>query len=325
MAVTFMPDLRPHLHISREQLETLKISTEDAVRSVETLLKGVRNGTVWSAPKAVIQPPDGRYMMATLCAADQPPYMAVKALLLNPKNRDRGLKDIQSVVTLLASDTGLPVATMDGNWVTEIRTAAISAFAAKNLARSDSEITSFIGCGIQAHQHLRALVEMFPLREIRAFGRGSANRDSLCLLAESMGLKAVASTSAESAILGSDIVVSTVTLSQDMEPFVNPKWLKEGSFACITDLGGPWMKQPKTAFDRIFVDDLAQESKMTRPMVDLTQVTGDLLDLADPEFIGRRTNEEKSAFFFRGIGLGDLAIAALAFEKFRHQGRTVSQ
>ena len=304
------------IHINRLELEALPISTTEVVSAIEHLLLGLTKGTVWTAPKAVIQPPDGRYMMATLCASEDPPFMAVKALLLNPHNRVRGLQDIQSVVTLLASDTGVPAATMDGNWVTEVRTAGISAVAAKILARPESRVAAFIGCGIQAHGHLRAFVDLFPLREIRAFGRGSANRDSLCHLAESLGLIAIASESAESAIAGADLVISTVTLSQDMSPFVDPRWLKAGAFACITDLGGPWMRDHVSAFDRIVIDDLAQESHMARTMVDLSRVSGDLAGLVSGEIEGRTSLNEKTAFFFRGIGIGDLAVAALAYQKF---------
>ncbi len=75
--------------------------------------------------------PDVRYMMATLAAADDPPVLAVKSLLLNPRNSGQGLKPINVLVTLLDSETGLPLAVIDGNWVTAMRTTALSAVAAK--------------------------------------------------------------------------------------------------------------------------------------------------------------------------------------------------
>jgi ornithine cyclodeaminase/alanine dehydrogenase len=66
--------------------------------------------------------------------------------MLNPRNRERGLPDINAAVTLLDSDTGLPLAIIDGNWVTAVRTAGLSAVAAKRLARPDASIAAFIGC-----------------------------------------------------------------------------------------------------------------------------------------------------------------------------------
>src|SRR5262245_65826622 len=95
--------------------------------------------------------------MATLAMADDPPYMAVKSLLLNPRNPERGLPSINSLVTLLDGNTGVPLAVMDGNWITAVRTAGVSAVAAKRLARPDSSIAAFVGCGVQARTHADAL------------------------------------------------------------------------------------------------------------------------------------------------------------------------
>ena len=113
-----MSETRNFLYLSEQALAGLGITTTEAVSAIEHLIRGQgkgqgksedgREGTVWSAPKAVIQPPDGRYMMATLAAADDPPFLSVKALLLNPANPKRGLKQINAMVTLLDSDTGLP-------------------------------------------------------------------------------------------------------------------------------------------------------------------------------------------------------------------------
>jgi ornithine cyclodeaminase/alanine dehydrogenase-like protein (mu-crystallin family) len=190
------------LYLSQRTLRGLALTTEEVVDSIERLIRGRRQARVWNAPKAVIQPPDGRYMMATLSAADDPPFLAVKSAILNPRNRDRGLPDINAAVTLLDSDTGLPVAIVDGNWVTAVRTAGLSAVAAKRLARPESAIAAFIGCGVQAHSHLHAFATLFPLKAIRAFGRGTANRDALCLAAERLGLAAVASDTAREALQG---------------------------------------------------------------------------------------------------------------------------
>ena len=64
--------------------------------------------------------------LATLAVADDPPYMAVKALLVIPANPERELSVINSSITLLDSRTGLPVAVMDGNWVTALATHSIN-------------------------------------------------------------------------------------------------------------------------------------------------------------------------------------------------------
>jgi len=307
-------------YLSEPLLERLSITTGEAVACIERLIIGQRDGRVWCAPKSVLYPGDERYIMATLAVADEPRVVATKSLVLNPRNRERGLPVLRSLVSLLDSEAGEPLAVLDGNWVTAKRTAALSAVAAKRLARPDSACIGFIGCGVQARSHLEAFCDLFPLREIRAFGRGAANRDALCRAAEARGLKAVASATARGAIEEADIVVSSVTLLPNPVPFLDARWLKPGVFATITDLATSWLPGGMAAFERIVIDDLEQEAKMSKPMVAPLLVAGDLSGLVAGDLPGRATAEERSAFVFRGLAVGDLALAALAYQRAKAAG-----
>jgi len=258
--------------------------------------------------------------MATLAVADEPGVVATKSLVLNPRNPARGLHAINSLVTLLDSETGLPLAVIDGNWVTARRTAGLSAVAAKRLARPDSRVIAFIGCGVEARSHLDAFHDIFPLSEIRAFGRGTENRDALCRAGEAQGLKAVASATAKDAITDADLVVTTVTLSHGMTPFLDARELKAGAFATVTDLALPWLPEGMKAFDRIVIDDLEQEAKMSKPMVARELVAGDLAALVAGDLPGRQSAEERTAFVFRGVALGDLAVAGLIYRRAKASG-----
>ena len=304
-------------YLSGEVLAALDLSTIDVIESIETLITGCANETVWSAPKAVILPDDGRYMMAALAAADDPPYLAVKTVIMNPRNSTKNLPQINGLVTMLDSDTGLPVAILDGNWITAVRTAGLSAVAAKHMARSDSSTVAFIGCGVQAKSHLRAFAEMFPLAEIRVFGRGQANIDSLCEVAENMSLKSIRCSTGEEAVRNADLIVSSVTYSSGLIPFLDANWLKSGAFASITDLGAPWMKDTFSAFNQVAIDDMEQEAVLPNKLAPPQYVTGDLSGLVLGKFTGRDSKEDRNAFIFRGHALGDLALSALALQKSR--------
>jgi len=312
-----MHKLNSFLYLSQKDLENLGLTTAEIVESLEHLIRGRARSQVWAAPKAAVAPPDGRFMMATLAATDDPPFLAVKSLVLNPRNPEHGLSAINSSITLLDSNTGIPVAVMDGNWVTAIRTAAASAVAAKHMAKSNASIIAFIGCGVQAHSHLRAFAELFPLTEIRAFGRGSANRDALCHSAEAIGLTAVASPSAQAALHDADIVITSIPLTVQVEPFLDGRWLKPGAFVSSTDLALPWIPEGMPAFDRIIIDDLEQESSMPEPMVKPSLVLGDISGLVMGKVCGRHGEKERTAFVFRAVALGDLALAALAYQRAR--------
>ena len=301
-------------HLSYEDCAQLGVTTADVVKSIEDLILARAEDKMWNAPKAVILPPDGRYLMAALAACADPPLLAVKSVVLNPRNPDKGLKIINGVVTLLDAETGLPLATVDGNWVTALRTAGLSAVAAKYLGRPDSSVAAFIGCGVQAHSHLDAFADLFPLQEVRALGRGTANRDALCEAARAKGLIAVASVNAEEAITGADLIVTSVTREVAREPFLDAGWLKPGAFAAITDIAEPWIPATLSAIERVIIDDLEQEA-VSEPTVDPGLVKGDLTGLVQGTVSGREREEELNAFVFRGLALGDLALAGLAYRR----------
>jgi ornithine cyclodeaminase/alanine dehydrogenase len=307
-------------YLSRSVLERLAITTHEAVDSIEQLILGQRRGQVWCAPKVVVLPGDDRYIMATLAVADEPRVVATKSLVLNPRNRDRGISVINSLVTLLDSETGLPLAIVEGNWVTARRTAGLSAIAAKRLARPDSASIAFIGCGVEARSHLDAFCDLFPVREIRAFGRGTENRDALCRIAEARGLTAIASKTAQEAVEGADLIVTSVTLVPNLAPFLDARWLKPGAFLTSTDLALPWVAEGMGAFQRIVIDDLEQEAKMSKPMIPPALVVGDLSGLVSGEIAGRAGAEERTAFVVRGLAVGDLALAALAYRRAKASG-----
>jgi ornithine cyclodeaminase/alanine dehydrogenase len=307
-------------YLSPTVLEGLEITTREAVDIIERMILGQRGGSVWCAPKAVVLPGDERYIMATLAVADEPGVVVTKSLVLNPRNRERGIKVINSLVTLLDSETGLPLVVVEGNWITARRTAGLSAVAAKRLARPDSASIGFIGCGVEARSHLDALCDLYPIRGISAFGRGAENRDALCRAAEARGLTAIASKTARDAVADADIVVTSITLLPNVEPFLDAQWLKPGAFVTSIDLALPWFPESFEAFQTIVIDDLEQETKMSKPMVAPALVTGDLSALVCGDIAGRKSARELTAFAFRGLAVGDLALAALAYQRAKASG-----
>ncbi|WP_193368659.1 ornithine cyclodeaminase family protein [Pelagibius marinus] len=310
-----MTDLKNIPFLSEAALAGLGITTGEVIESIESMIAGSARSAVWSAPKAVIQPGDGRYMMAALAAADDPALLAVKTVVLNPRNTERGLAQINGLVTLLSSDTGLPVAILDGNWITAVRTAGLSATAARHLAREDSAVAAFIGAGVQARSHLAAFADIYPLEEVRIFARGRANIDRLSEAAAALGLSVVVCASPEEAARPADLLVTSVTYSPALEPFLDADWLKPGAFAAVTDLAAPWKKESFTAFDRLVIDDMAQEAALPNKLAPPEAVSGDLTGLVLGEIAGRESPQERSAFIFRGHALGDLALSALACRK----------
>ncbi len=310
-----MPAREPIKHLDAERLAALAIPVRDVVSRIEALIESQAAGRVWAAPKATFETPDGRYVMNTMAAATDPPILVVKSLVLNPRNPADGLPLMNAIITVQDAETGLALLTMDGNWVTAVRTAALSATAARRLARKEAGTIAFIGCGEQARHHLAAFADLFPLTTVVACGRGRANVDRLCQTAAGLGLAARVAAAPRDALAEADLIVSSVTRDPAMAPFLDAAWIGEGAFAALTDLAEPWHPQGLNTFDSIVIDDLAQERAMSKKLVRPELVAGDLAGLVRGIIPGRRTPTERTAFIFRGHALGDFAMASLVYDR----------
>ena len=304
-------------HISEEDLLGLDIKAQDVTAIIEHVIHSGASGKVWAAPKAVIDPPDSRYIMATLAVIDEPPIVATKSLVLNEENLDAGLPQINSLVTLLHGVTGVPLATLDGNWITAIRTAGLSATAAKHLAKPDAISIGFVGTGVQAQNHLKIFKDMFPLNQINVFGRGQKNIDTLCKLGRELGLNAEVAETAQDAVQDVDIVVTSVTHTGVDGAFLDASWLSPGAFLSSVDLGLPWYKESFSTLDCLIIDDLIQEGTLPNKLANTDDVDGDISGLISGEVKGRMKQVDRTAFVFRGHALGDLALSVLAYQKYK--------
>ena len=289
------------------------LSPSTLADAIERLFAERAAGRAWSTPKSMILPPDGRLLMTMMAACEDPPVMAVKSLVMNSANSEQGLPQINAQVTLTNAQTGAPLGVVDGNWVTEARTAALSLVAARRMARPDAVSLALVGTGVQGRAHLSALAAEFPLERVFLVGRGRANLDRLAARALDLGIEPV-ECDAESALRAADMTVTSISYTQDTEPFLDAGWIKPGSFTAVTDTFVPWRRETLGAFDRCIIDDLEQEREMTaRRLLSLDVVAGDLGGLLAGEVAGRQ-GDERTLFAFRGHALADLAAALLAHQ-----------
>lgn len=300
--------------LTAETLRALPLTPSALADGIEHAFSERAAGRAWSTPKSMILPPDGRLLMTMMAACEDPPVMAVKSLVMNAANPADGLPQINAQVTLTDARTGAPLATLDGNWVTELRTAALSLVAARRMANPDAGSLALIGTGVQGRAHLSALAAEFPLQRVFLVGRGRTNLDRLAALALDLGIEPI-ECDAESALRAADLTVTSISYTQDTAPFIDGGWLKQGSFTSVTDTFVPWRRETLPAFGRCIIDDLEQERAMTaRKLLPLDAIHGDLGELLDGALSGRDTPDQRTLFAFRGHALADLAAALLAYQ-----------
>ncbi len=149
------------------------------------------------------------------------PALGAKLVTVCPTNASRGLDTHQATIVMLDPQTGVPHAILDGRYITEVRTAAVSAVSARLLARNDSKVLGILGSGVQARSHCEALRLVRGFVEVRAW---SPNRQHLCQFAAETGARAMES--AEAVVRGADVVVA-VTASPT--PVIQSDWIGDGA------------------------------------------------------------------------------------------------
>ena len=156
--------------------------------------------------------------------------MGVKVVTLFHGNAGTEIPTHQAVILMFDSRNGAPLAVMDGRLITEMRTAAGTAGAARKLAVADPEIVTIMGNGVQARAHAEALAAVRPIGELRLWSRNEASGRRV---ADDLGARYVAS--AEEAVRDADIVACTTSAT---EPVLDGAWLKDGAFVASVGWNG---------------------------------------------------------------------------------------
>ncbi len=150
----------------------------------------------------------------------------VKVLALYPGNTALGLSSHAGVVVLFDAATGSPLAVLESNSLTALRTAAASAVATRVLARPDSRVLALLGTGHQALWHVHALRAVLPVTRLQLWSRGAPGVAHFAdKLGKLDGTEVVIADNARDAIAGADVVC---TVSSSREPILQGAWLAPG-------------------------------------------------------------------------------------------------
>jgi ornithine cyclodeaminase/alanine dehydrogenase len=233
-----------------------------------------------------------------------------------PENEADGLPAYWPLILLNDRQTGMPVAVMDGRWLSGLRTAAISAVAARRLADPGSRVLAFVACGAQARSHFEVLRSIFPVDTVFAVSRRRDTAERFAADMREQGCHAAAD-DAEQAIARADIVVTSVPV-RNRDGMLDARWLKPGAFVSMVDLGWSWRRETLAALDLMVTDDLDQGGGASGFNCDRS-IEIDLPALLRGNCPGWRPGN-RTALIFSGTGLADAAVAALVLEQAREQG-----
>ncbi|UCG86174.1 MAG: ornithine cyclodeaminase family protein, partial [Gemmatimonadota bacterium] len=220
------------LFLSKNDIVSLDLKPEESVEVVEKSLVEHSDGTYEMHPKTGVHP-TGTHPANFIHA--MPAYLkgmgvcGLKWVGGFANNHLRDLPNVTGIQVYNDIDSGVPLAVMDCSYPTGLRTAAVSAVAARLCARPGCEVLALAGCGFEGTMHLRFLTAMLPsivsvrLLDVRLQAAETLARDARQYFA---GEVTVCHTP-EECIRGAD-VISTCTNGDDQ--IIEKEWFKEGAF-----------------------------------------------------------------------------------------------
>ncbi|MBZ9813470.1 cyclodeaminase [Mesorhizobium sp. CA7] len=242
-------------------------------------------------------------------------------------NPTLGLPSGGGMMVLLSAKTGVVEALLlDNGYLTEIRTAAAGAVAAKHLSRQDSNVAAIFGAGLQAGLQLEALRLVRPIQEARIWARDAARAEATAArLREKLGILVRAEPDAANAAAGADIIVTT---TPSTEPLIKAGFVSAGQH--ITAMGSDAEHKNEIAPAILRMADLyvADSAKQTRRLGELHHAIEAAVFAADAEVTelgqiiagskpGRRSASDITIADLTGTGVQDTAIATLARDRAR--------
>ena len=302
---------------------------------VETLRTAFRDGAVQPVRHHhTIERPDGAASTLLLMPAwtdfnaagtSADGHIGVKVVTVSPDNNAVAKPAVMGLYLLLDGKTGEPQALIDGQRLTQWRTACASALAASYLAREDASRLLIIGAGALSPFLARAHSAVRPIRRIRIWNRTFANAEKVAASLKAEGMDAEAVDDLDSA-LGDTDIVSSATIATT--PLVKGALLKPGTHVDLVGGFAPGMRESDDDAirrARVYVDTRAGATKeagdIVQPLASGVlkpeNIVADLHELARGEKKGRGSADEITLFKSVGAALEDLAAGIEVYRRSR--------
>ena len=313
------------LVLTKEEIESI-LKLEDSIEAVEEGFKAYNSGrTVIPFPVAQLVPDhNGDVHIKPGYIKGYPTY-TVKIASGFYDNPRQGLPPSHGMMLLFDSRTGFPLCfEVDRGFITDLRTAAAGAVAARALAKQKVDQVGIIGTGAQARLQAEALSKVRAFSVLKVWGRNPIRVDEYIKAVQGrIQAKVVAAKSAEEAVAGSDVVV-TATMST--VPLVRAKWVSEGTHITAVGSDSPEKQELEAKVlgkaDKVVVDSLRQCAQLgelhhaiEEGILTESDVHAELGEVLLGKKKGRESDEEVTVCDLTGLAVQDVVTSQLVYER----------
>jgi alanine dehydrogenase len=309
------------LYLGADDIRALRLSPQSARESVAAAFRDHANGLSRYLPKSSLELGPGHGFQGMVAASQAAGVAAMKWVSMAPVTADSTLPGTGTTILLNDYTTGRLLAVMDGQEITLLRTAALSAVAASLLVKRRPRTIGFVGSGLQAQAHLAAFADLFPdMEQVLTFSRSRSSAEALSAQANMLRFGASALDDPARLMRESDIIISTVPGGPGLQPFLDARALQPDCFVSAVDIGRSWLPESLFDFDLRVTDSLAQSHAPydvnTNP-VDSAPFHTDLIALSAG---GDADTGKRALFCFRGLAIADMALATAVHAEALRRG-----
>lgn len=279
--------------------------------------KALSDGRVVAPPRSGVDVPDG--FLLSMPGWMPGKSIGVKLVAGFHDNHKHGLPGHQAIICLFDSETGTPLAVMDGAGITALRTAGGAALSARLLARPDAKVLAIVGAGVQGRAHLDVVPHVREIEEIRIASLYPADAEKLAALDP----RARAVVSYQEAIRGADLVCLCTSSS---EPVIPLEWLSPGTHVTSVGYAPPGGELDRAIAERgrlfvetamAFADPPAGCAELRGMDASAGAELGEVLLGRKP---GRQSPEEITVYKAMGHAMEDLVAAQIVYDLARAAG-----
>jgi len=258
-----------------------------------------------------------------------PGRLGAKLVTVFNGNEARGLPSHLATILLLDAETGALCGILDGRFITEARTAAVSAVSARHLSRVEASTLAILGTGVQARSHLEALKEVRGLKDIRVWSPRLTSRERFV---EEMATHVTgtlrATHHAEQAVEGADLIVLATS---SPTPVIENGWVSDGAHIMSVGACRPDQREmdPRlVARAELYVDSKAAALVESGDVVmgiregrfGEAHLRGELGEVVLRRVHARTSHDQVTIFKSLGMAVEDVAAAGLVLDRAHERG-----
>jgi ornithine cyclodeaminase/alanine dehydrogenase-like protein (mu-crystallin family) len=309
--------------LNKKQINKM-VAMNEAIEAMKTAFVQLSNGeAIIPARLATDIPGKNATSLVMPAYLSESPYYTVKIVSVNYSNPQKGLPLLHSSVQVFDASKGNHVATLDGESITAIRTAASSGLATDLMAKKDATICAIFGTGIQAASHIKAIMEVREIKKFIVFSRNDETAANFC---NSHSKKVNCEIGSQQTLKEAEIICTTTPSQFPLIEFEN---IKSGSHLNVIGSHQPTMREVSSDIvikSKIIVDQMKACKKEAGDLIipmeegqwSFEQVHGELGQVVAGEIPARESENEITLFKSVGNAIQDLAMVNLILKKLNY-------